>query len=832
MTVRRIAFLTARLYFCALFVFSSVYSLLAYLPFTFHELIQGKLLAWLPAFIALTPMLYWGAVAAVALTLVPELRARSKPAMAFVAALAAGGAVLLVHPVLSGLTNDASSLAWAFVWCLPLVGLAAIDFAHCRLKLAWDAEIDGGENQRLFVTCAAAAIFVALMHFVVAVLRHPDAALADRLVALARTIASHLVLFMGGYAILNFTRAVAGAWGARLRSELPLWNFLGIVMLALLVRGVVLDGLAFNGPSALAYAIVLAASMVVYTSACGIRLLAENGQDVGTALALALIPLTFGKLGHRFTRALWLAAIGYVTFLVADKTAVFDWNFLFQRLFAAFTWLFAFAVLYEAAPREAKRADWSFALLMGALVTLAGYRALVKTEPYFAELFGDEKLDAGAIVDRYVTEDLSFRLVSEILAPTRAIAAEGDPYFYKYLQQNSNIPRETPTPPVDVNLVDKIIPVAGPKPNIVMIVVDSLRRDYVGAYNPKVEFTPSMKDFGAENIVMQNSFTRYGATGLAEPSIWVGGMILHKQYVIPFYPMNSLQKLMEAEGYAEYISMDSILDVIVKKNSSFQELDPGLSTQEIDLCGSLPKLVAKIEGRPKEGKPFFAYTQPQNVHVSVINREGASVPPGESYPGFYAPYASRLKRIDECFGKFIAKLKEDGIYDNTVVILTADHGDSLGEDGRFGHAYTIFPEIMRIPLLIHLPERLKTSVVWDAKEIVFSTDITPSLYFLLGHKPVRPAPFFGKSIFAANRTELLPYPDERFLVASSYGAVYGLLSKDAKKLYIADGVNFRDYYYEMGDADRSVSVAPEKKLESEKLIREGVSSIDKFYHFP
>ena len=82
-----------------------------------------------------------------------------------------------------------------------------------------------------------------------------------------------------------------------------------------------------------------------------------------------------------------------------------------------------------------------------------------------------------------------------------------------------------------------------------MIVIDSLRRDYLSPYNSGVDFTPGVAEFARESIVLENTFTRYGGTGLSEPSIWVGGMILHKQYVTPFRPMNALQKLIESQGY-------------------------------------------------------------------------------------------------------------------------------------------------------------------------------------------------------------------------------------------------------------------------------------------
>ncbi len=132
---------------------------------------------------------------------------------------------------------------------------------------------------------------------------------------------------------------------------------------------------------------------------------------------------------------------------------------------------------------------------------------------------------------------------------------------------------------------------------------------------------------------------------------------------------------------------------------------------------------------------LFAYTQAQNVHVSTITREGATVPPGVHFPGFYDPYASRLQRIDACFGKFIDYLEAEGLYDDSIVVFTADHGDLLGEEGRWGHAYNLNPEVIRIPLMIHRPSRACKGSRSTRKALAFSTDITPSLYRLLGYAP-------------------------------------------------------------------------------------------------
>ena len=88
-------------------------------------------------------------------------------------------------------------------------------------------------------------------------------------------------------------------------------------------------------------------------------------------------------------------------------------------------------------------------------------------------------------------------------------------------------------------------------------------------------------------------------------------------------------------------------------------------------------------------------------------------------------------------------MKAKGRYDNSIVIVTSDHGDSLGEDGFWGHAFWLFPEGVKIPLIVHLPERLARGVTTDLGRLTFSTDIAPSLYALLGHEVLSPGPLFG-----------------------------------------------------------------------------------------
>jgi len=546
----------------------------------------------------------------------------------------------------------------------------------------------------------------------------------------------------------------------------------------------------------------------------GVALWLQAGQPASDGLAAGTRALRLGFEPQPWTGAAALLVLGAAACGLTVSAAAMDWNFLMQTAIAAVLWLVAFAWLYAIAPGP--RRDWHWLPLCAVFAVLGLYKWI---EPPAA---------AAARTEAWSGYDISLRLARKILVP----APGGDGSFYQFVSQNTNIPASVVVAPVDLKLAELTGPSGRKRPHIFLIVVDSLRRDYLSPYNGAVTFTPAIGNFARDSVVFRNAFSRYGGTGLSEPSIWTGAMMLHKQYITPFGPMNSLQKLLRAEGYQDYVSRDSVLRAILAPDPAILDLDPPDSTMTYQLDRSLGKLEEELGRRAHGAAPVFAYTQPQSLHISVIQREGASTPPGESYPGFYAPYASRLKRLDAAFGQFVDFLKRSGLYEDSVIVLTADHGDSLGEEGRWGHAYTIFPEVIRIPLIVHLPVWLAETAVARPDSLAFSTDITPSLYQLLGHAPVLTNPLTGVPLFTETPGGRARDGRGPFLIASSYAPVYGVLSREGTQLFISDAVNYRNYFFERrGEAFESEPAGESVKREQEEFIRQALLSIGRFYGY-
>ncbi|MBI3130134.1 MAG: sulfatase-like hydrolase/transferase [Acidobacteria bacterium] len=811
--MRDLGFRAARLAFLGLFLLSGVYCLLAYNPFTYQAVLKFNMVSWLPTFIRWQPALTLGVVLLNATLDGVHRQGTALKRRVFYALLALAALALLFHPLLPRLENGLASFAYALAFLGSALALLLLDFTEQAPRLP-PLRRDTDQGFRLLLAALGTALFLSVLFLSVARLKAGPGSVG--LVMVLWSLGAHLLAALMGAVALLALQGLARSLRMDLGLELRFTLLAGTVAGAVILHQVAFTAIAFTGVPALIVSILLGLCLMLTVAVLGPGL--RPPAEADSALELLLHPLAPLLRAPLWAVAAGLGALGTTTWLVQTNAALFDWNFLFQKLVALATAGLAFAAFHTLAPRWDPPRSGSNPLFLATLGAFLAFKVLPTLLP----------ADLDARLERHAGQDASVRLLREVLAPAdRALGS-----IYRILQRNSNIPQDVKTDPVDVDLVPELKRAPGPRPNIFILVVDSLRQDYLGAYNAKVTFTPAMDRFAKENVALP-AFARYGATGLSEPSIWTGGMLLHKQYVTPFRPMNSLQKMLEADGYRSLISSDNVLDAILKPFPGFEELTPGLGTQDLRMCNVVPALNARLEARGSDSRPTFAYAQVQDLHVSVINREGKDVPGGGEYPGFYAPYASRVSRLDQCFGAFIDTLKAKGLYDESIVILTADHGDSLGEEGRFGHAYTLFPEILRVPMLIHLPASMKGKVAPDPAQLTFLTDLTPTLYYLLGHRPLASDPILGRPLFTETPQEHARYSRDHYLLASSYGAVYGILEGDGKGLYISDGVNLKDYYYDLGwdpGGTRNALTAARKRKYDDLILRD-LRHLSEFYRF-
>ena len=137
------------------------------------------------------------------------------------------------------------------------------------------------------------------------------------------------------------------------------------------------------------------------------------------------------------------------------------------------------------------------------------YKALQATDIFWAGALGSTDDDVARSLETYAAQDASFELTHHILGNRREVPC-GD--LCRILRQYTNI-RDAEVI-ADVNLVDHLVPTAGKRPNIFILIIDSMRPDYLGAYNPKVDFTPNLDAFARDSVALRNVFTQYAGTSL------------------------------------------------------------------------------------------------------------------------------------------------------------------------------------------------------------------------------------------------------------------------------------------------------------------------------
>lgn len=756
----------ARALLLAVCAFASLYALLCHVPFTWANFIGAGLY---PVWVKWALKLYPPALAAAGLAGAWALEGKRRRGYAAAMLAAAAAAAAAGWP--ARIEHGLASLVYAFAAWLPL--------------LAWEALAPSPPP--------ASAI-------------EPDAALGPRVSAAALTAVFCALTGAAGYAADGGRPSpVALGWSLLTHGALFVAAALAADALSRLARPAALRQAAvwavsvyvlarwalasfsFIGPAAWAYAALTAALLLRAARAC----------------ALELAP------GPR-ARALLLAALALAPLAARRTLREADWNGLLADLSALALWAAA-AVLLPKPPAYAPTAGRSRAaalILMGAL--------------WAGDAAGSARLETQ--VRALAAEEPSLRAARRLLLARPG----GDVEFFAYLAENTNLPRGTVRPRALAPQTEAAT-LLSERPHVFIIVIDSLRPDYLGAYAPRVRFTPSFDAFAREADVFPHAFTQYGATGLSTPSLWAGARLPHEQYPVPFSPFNTLEALVDRMDYRPLITLDTILSHILASDKAATALDRA-TTGNFKLCATLAELEGRLDEGARADKPLFVYTQPQDVHISVLQREARRPPNDARFEGFHAPYAARVAAMDACFGRFIAALKTKGLYERSLVILTADHGDSLGEGGRWGHAYTLYPEIVRVPLIIRLPPALRRRLSPDLETAAFLTDITPTLHVALEQRPPPAEEPFGRPLYAQRPEELARTRRPERLLVSSYGPVYGVL-RGADTLYVADGVRYETLYFDLRRSGASGTPTREQDEAGRAAIRRHVDALRAFYGY-
>jgi len=145
---------------------------------------------------------------------------------------------------------------------------------------------------------------------------------------------------------------------------------------------------------------------------------------------------------------------------------------------------------------------------------------------------------------------------------------------------------------------------------------------------------------------------------------------------------------------------------------------------------------------PKSFNPFRA--SEENINYLTVNKDGKDI------KAVFAQYKNAVAYNDKLFGEMIEKLKAKGLYDESLIIYTSDHGQEFYEYGSFGHNSSFSRAQTVTPMIIKLPDSLKNKIELPAAfpDILTShNDIVPTLLTMLGLENDSGDYSNGKNIF-------------------------------------------------------------------------------------
>jgi len=293
-----------------------------------------------------------------------------------------------------------------------------------------------------------------------------------------------------------------------------------------------------------------------------------------------------------------------------------------------------------------------------------------------------------------------------------------------------------------------------PRPDVVLVVVDTLRADHLPIHGYPRDTAPFLSELAERGVVFERAWSASSWTAPATASIFSGvyplqhgvvsGLYHHKRREQASHDSLSLNRipdeietipeLMRDLGYETFgVADNPNLCEEMGFASGFDRFEGSSYKGAEHVNAKLATLGASLTD---SDAPRFVYLHYMDPHKPYHDREasGEVVPPSAA-PDAGAPeagvgtrtYDSEIVYWDELLR---AAFEQLGVTDDTVVIVTADHGEEFGDHGGDGHRYQVFRELLHVPLVIVAPgvERGSPRVAADVSTI----DLLPTLRELLG----------------------------------------------------------------------------------------------------
>ncbi len=369
-----------------------------------------------------------------------------------------------------------------------------------------------------------------------------------------------------------------------------------------------------------------------------------------------------------------------------------------------------------------------------------------------------------------------------------------------------------------------------PKPNIVWLACESLRWDMLTP-----EIMPNLWKFAQSNWRFTNHYSGGNGTRWGIFTMFYG---IPASYWFSFLDARQppvLISLLQKQGYQFGLYTSAKFTYPEFDKTVWAGLPSSLLHSDDNEVGwkddqeNVDRLDAFIDKTQSSGKPFLGFMFFESSHARYFFPKEAIIRPDYLKTFNYATvdvkkdikliknrYINATHALDQQIGRVLDNLKAKGLLDNTIVIITGDHGEEFMEHGRWGHNSAFHNEQIHTPFVLHVPGEGARVVDQPTSHL----DIVPTLMPLLG---VTNPP----GDYSAAAVDLLHPTDDRFRVIGSWNALgyVGAHYKISMPMKLA-GMS----YMKVTTADDEPVADPDAVIAKEKgKLMELLADISRFY---
>jgi len=306
---------------------------------------------------------------------------------------------------------------------------------------------------------------------------------------------------------------------------------------------------------------------------------------------------------------------------------------------------------------------------------------------------------------------------------------------------------------------------AANQPNVILITIDTVRADRMGFLGAKQGLTPHLDALARQSVVFEHAYSQAPITPVSHATILTGtfpqyhGIRNFGDRLPPSVPF--LPEILHVRGYHTGAFVGSI--ILDPKNGFASGFERGFDVYNAGFhrqkTGERREASMQRRGEVTLGyvlewlgqqhdSPFFLWFHLWDAHDPYNPPE----PFRSRFSG--APYNGCIGYVDDTVGKLLDYLRKQGLYDNALIAVAADHGESLGDHGELTHSIFLYDATIHVPLLLKLPgNRFGGQHVKATASLV---DLAPTVLEALGQAP--PPAMQGGSLLPVIRN---PHPENR-----------------------------------------------------------------------